>query len=367
VNLAAIQAETRADETAGRLLGHLLLSLGAAEDAQHAVPVYRVAASMALWLGDVADARRVTDRGWALVRATEDWILAARVAATVAEVDATAAAADSGRGSLAAILAARARTTQVLREATALAEASGTRPSDGSRRDAEAYLATARAYQARIDGHDDPAAWDRLARRWTAQGNRYEEARARWRQAEASLEARPGRDGREPAREAIEAAAGIAAELDARPLLRAIEALARRARIPLSRSVRRRIDEAIEDAEPSTLLAATGIGGGPSGRADAAADAPGSDAPATASAVLVVPAPPTGRTADAFGLSRRERDVLALIAEGHTNREIGQRLFISQKTVGVHVGNILAKLDVSGRVEAATVAIRLGLVDLGPA
>ena len=42
-----------------------------------------------------------------------------------------------------------------------------------------------------------------------------------------------------------------------------------------------------------------------------------------------------------------------LLAEGRTNREIGERLFISQKTVGVHVGNILAKLEVSGRVEAA--------------
>ena len=52
-----------------------------------------------------------------------------------------------------------------------------------------------------------------------------------------------------------------------------------------------------------------------------------------------------------------------LVAQGRTNREIGERLFISQKTVGVHVGNILAKLEVSGRVEAAAVAIRLGLTD----
>ena len=70
-----------------------------------------------------------------------------------------------------------------------------------------------------------------------------------------------------------------------------------------------------------------------------------------------------GPRKDTFGLSRREREVLALIAEGRTNREIGERLFISQKTVGVHVGNILAKLGVSGRVEAAAVAIRLGMTD----
>jgi len=69
------------------------------------------------------------------------------------------------------------------------------------------------------------------------------------------------------------------------------------------------------------------------------------------------------RSGDTFGLSPREREVLALIAQGRTNREIGDRLFISQKTVGVHVGNILAKLGVSGRVEAAAVAIRLSLTE----
>jgi DNA-binding NarL/FixJ family response regulator len=68
------------------------------------------------------------------------------------------------------------------------------------------------------------------------------------------------------------------------------------------------------------------------------------------------------KTKEAFGLSRRELEVLALIAEGITNREIGERLFISQKTVAVHIGNILSKLGASGRVEAAMVAIRLELV-----
>jgi DNA-binding CsgD family transcriptional regulator len=72
--------------------------------------------------------------------------------------------------------------------------------------------------------------------------------------------------------------------------------------------------------------------------------------------------PPQARPDAAFGLSNREREVLALIVQGRTNREIGERLFISQKTVGVHVGNILAKLGVSGRVEAAMVAVRLELV-----
>jgi DNA-binding CsgD family transcriptional regulator len=62
-----------------------------------------------------------------------------------------------------------------------------------------------------------------------------------------------------------------------------------------------------------------------------------------------------------FGLSKRELEVLALIVEGRSNPEIGRRLFITRKTVAVHVSSILAKLGVSGRVEAATAAIRLGM------
>jgi len=66
-----------------------------------------------------------------------------------------------------------------------------------------------------------------------------------------------------------------------------------------------------------------------------------------------------------FGLSKRELEVLALIAEGRSNPEIGRRLFITRKTVAVHVSNILTKLGVSGRVEAAAAAIRLGITDRG--
>jgi DNA-binding NarL/FixJ family response regulator len=69
-----------------------------------------------------------------------------------------------------------------------------------------------------------------------------------------------------------------------------------------------------------------------------------------------------GPLADPFKLSPRELEVLALIVQGGTNRDIARRLFISDRTVGVHVRNILAKLRVSGRIEAANVAIRLGLV-----
>jgi DNA-binding CsgD family transcriptional regulator/tetratricopeptide (TPR) repeat protein len=67
------------------------------------------------------------------------------------------------------------------------------------------------------------------------------------------------------------------------------------------------------------------------------------------------------------GLTAREGEILALVAEGLTNREIGGRLFISEKTVSVHLSNLMAKLNVSSRTEAVTVAHRRGLLDvIGP-
>jgi DNA-binding NarL/FixJ family response regulator len=62
-------------------------------------------------------------------------------------------------------------------------------------------------------------------------------------------------------------------------------------------------------------------------------------------------------------LTRREREVLELVATGATNRQVGTQLYISEKTASVHVSRILAKLGVGGRVEAAAVAHRLGLTE----
>jgi DNA-binding NarL/FixJ family response regulator len=59
----------------------------------------------------------------------------------------------------------------------------------------------------------------------------------------------------------------------------------------------------------------------------------------------------------------RRREVLALVAGGRTNQQIAEELFISVKTAGIHVSNILAKLGVGNRVEAAAAAHRGGLLD----
>ena len=64
--------------------------------------------------------------------------------------------------------------------------------------------------------------------------------------------------------------------------------------------------------------------------------------------------------ADPFGLTAREREVLILVAAGRTNRQIGEELFMSEKTASVHVSRILAKLEVSTRGEAGAVAHKLG-------
>ena len=62
-----------------------------------------------------------------------------------------------------------------------------------------------------------------------------------------------------------------------------------------------------------------------------------------------------------LGLTAREAEVLALVAAGQTNRQIGEQLFVSEKTASVHVSNILRKLGVTSRVDAAAVAQRLGV------
>jgi DNA-binding CsgD family transcriptional regulator/tetratricopeptide (TPR) repeat protein len=76
--------------------------------------------------------------------------------------------------------------------------------------------------------------------------------------------------------------------------------------------------------------------------------------------------PAEGRRAPAAGstaLTAREREILALVAAGRTNGEIGRQLFIATKTASVHVSNILAKLGASSRTEAAAIARRDGLLD----
>jgi DNA-binding CsgD family transcriptional regulator len=178
-----------------------------------------------------------------------------------------------------------------------------------------------RAELARAAGRDDPAAWAAIRPALRARPTPYLEAYVMWRQADAT----PPSMG-SAAVEALAAAHAIAVTIGAPLLAARVEAIARRRRLDLGR--------------------ASGAAGG-----DAASDGASAEAPAPA---------------DPFGLTAREREILALLAEGYTNRRLAESLFISESTAGVHVSNILGKLGVSSRTEAATLAVRLGLDTAAP-
>jgi DNA-binding CsgD family transcriptional regulator len=185
-------------------------------------------------------------------------------------------------------------------------------------RETAAPVLLARAEWRRLLGVPDPGRWNRAARAWVDIGQPYPATYARYREAEAMLHRRESRAG---ATAVLREARDAAARLGAVPLLHEVEALAGRARLVL---------------DPA---------GGPQ----------------EAAVVLANADPLTG-----YGLTRREREVLEHVARGRSDREIADSLFISDKTVSVHVSNIKGKLGVATRIQAATLALRLGAVGGDP-
>jgi DNA-binding CsgD family transcriptional regulator len=175
-----------------------------------------------------------------------------------------------------------------------------------------AERATWEAERTRLAGASDPAAWSAAAKTWETLGCPHLASYAWWRGAEALLAAGLPR----AAATALQSAAAAADAHE--PLLAHIRALAQRGRIPLH--------------PPPDTVTKTPL-------PDAAAP---------------------------YGLTGRELAVLRLVAAGRTNAQIGAELFISPKTAGVHVTNILRKLGVSNRVQAAALAERAGLAHSGP-
>jgi DNA-binding CsgD family transcriptional regulator len=161
-------------------------------------------------------------------------------------------------------------------------------------------------------------AWDAAAQAWAAVSQPHPLAAALLRSAEAAL----GDGDHDGAAARLRRAAALAGQLGAVPLSDDIALLARRARIGLG-----------DDADAS---AAGQAGDG------------------------VIP------ERDRLGLTAREFEVLRLVAAGRSNREIAGELFISVKTASVHVSNILGKLGVASRGEAAAAAHRLRLFDSLP-
>lgn len=178
----------------------------------------------------------------------------------------------------------------------------------------QAYDHWTRAELRRAQGEDTADDWSPVVTAFECLDRPYELARVRHRLAGALL-AGGGDDERDRAVELLRLTAAVAAHLDARPLADAVARLAQRARLTLTRAPR----QVLASADPAAAL----------------------------------------------GLTSRERDVLRLVSAGRTNRQIAEELFISPKTASVHVSNILSKLGVSGRGEAAAVAHRLGLFPAG--
>lgn len=179
------------------------------------------------------------------------------------------------------------------------------RDSTASRRDEfQAWRPTGEAELARLE-HDEEEtdAWEAASRAWEALHIPFRTAYCRYRRSESLIHANgPSDEATGLLRDAYQ----TADRLGALPLLQEIESLARRARI---------------DPQPDQI----------------AADEQAPDDPLTKA-----------------GLTEREREVVRLVAQGLTNKEIATSLFITEKTVEGHVSNLLRKLDATNRVQAAT-------------
>jgi DNA-binding CsgD family transcriptional regulator len=265
--------------------GHLML------------PIARALLETLRWQGDwpaaVELAREVLARDWADGEAA--YLVPVLAMATGAAADGAVAA------------HAERRTTEERRLAALAADFAGRAAGAASRPDvllppARTALAVARAERARTSREGAARAWGDVADAWQELGDRYSAGTALLRQAECQLADRR----RAAASDTLRAARAAAIAVRAQHLLRAVEATAARARLPLEGA----------DPEPD----------------------------------------------DRFRLSARERDVLALVARGRTDRQIGAELFISHRTVERHVSNILAKLDAHTRAELTAIAHRQGLV-----
>ena len=258
-------------------------------------------AEHALWRGDTDQAIHAAQLAIGLVNEPH-WgyfpsaIRPAAIALSARADRAVHARAAGDHETAAAEVAAAAELRQIAREGAAFRK----RPKFVLGPEGRGWLARAEAHYQRASGNNHPGAWQAVLDEF-GPAYVYEIARTQWRLAEALAEA--GR--RDDAAEQWRLAAHTADKLHARPLRRALDDLARRARIGTA------------EEQDGTILAV---------------------------------------------LTSREREVLRLIAAGRSNREIASVLFIAPKTASVHVSNILGKLGAASRTEAAAIAHREGLV-----
>ena len=281
-------------------LGQLAAAEALPIDGWHQTVRDATTADVHLALGNWSEAAEAAQRGWA-VSGTTSVLWAARFAmfGVVAEVERT--------------LDQRARREHVdadatiarLEERVDAARSFADGLPGGPQADTAAHLAHAAASLTRLTV-SDAGAWADAVARWSDVGDRWATAVALVREAEAAA----GAGAADRAATSLRRAHATAAELGAEALMTEIVAVSRRTRVSIDAPTRVGLDES---------------------------------------------------SAERLGLTPREAEVLALVAAGRTNRQIGDELYVSDKTASVHVSNILRKLGVNSRVDAAAVAQRLGI------
>ncbi len=295
---------------ARKVVEHAASWLADSVEPQYIAPAGALTVELELRSGNVEAAREAAEKAIdQLEFCSDDAARMALISAAATAVEAEAAERARDLGDAAELEAAQMRAELGAARTAAAAEVTG-------RCLERAYQATAEAHLARARDDDDAAeraataaeAWDRLPRP-------YQAAMSRLREAEADA----AHGEREAAGAAAAKALTTAEDLGSEWLAAEVAGLIARARLPTGGAVESR----------------------------------GRDADGTA------PAAPE----DPFGLTPRERQVLEMLAEGSTNREIAASLFMAEKTASVHVSRILSKLGVRSRTEAAAVAHRLALTD----
>ncbi len=297
--VGAMLAARRGDTVeAGRLLA---VASAQPVDGWHRTTLDITIAGVRLVLGEWAEASAAAERGWDGVPADVVlWSARFAMASVGAEVErALDAVAVQQPIELTAIV------DRLRRRVDSVATAVESTPPARASLDTAANLAQAHASLTRLTS-PDPDAWSTAAQRWNDLGDQWWVAVATFHEAEAA--AATGAVDRAAA--TLREAHRRASEMGAAPLVAKIEALSRRTRLSVEAPVRVVLDDT---------------------------------------------------SVHKLGLTTREAEVLGLVAAGLTNGQIGTELFISEKTASVHVSNILRKLGVTSRVDAAAVAQRLGI------
>jgi DNA-binding CsgD family transcriptional regulator/tetratricopeptide (TPR) repeat protein len=258
-------------------------------------------ADLALWERRWTDADAAIQEGLAQAKHREAAQIRVQLCAKGLRAQAELAALARAHRDADALRDLLGRARRLLTVARRAAKASAITPN------ADGWRALAEAEHERARGNPRPGTWSEAAATWERLERSPLAAYCRWRLAEALVSAGASRvDASVPLREAH----AVATRIGAKPLADELERLAERARLDL--------------------------------------------------------VPPDAGSADGkqdlekiLGLTPREAEVLRLIAGGYTNREIAEALVISVKTAGVHVSNILRKLDAPNRLEAAAIAHRI--------